>query len=609
MIGRLVGSYRIVEKIGEGGMGAVYRAVDEMLEREVAVKAIRPALTREPEIVERFRTEAKILARVHHPAIATIYSFFHDGDELFLAMEYVRGRTLSEVLQTGGALPWRRAVPLLVSALDGIEQAHRAGIVHRDLKPDNLMLTEAGTLKVMDFGIARVSGSNHLTRTGLLVGTLRYVAPEQIRGEEVDRRTDVYALGSVLYQMLTGRVPFDGPTDFAILKAQLEDPPVPPGSVVTGVPEWLDRAVLKTLEKEPAARFQTVEELRALLVREMGTAAATTADATEELPTLILPPRPTPPPVSSPETIETDRPRLASTPTPPPPPLPPLPVMSAPVPVAPAGTSYRPVEAPGGKKGLIAAALVLVLVVAGVFLWRRQEEPQPAAGPAAPPASVPTGTPAQVSAPLVPTPVPAAPATENKADLQPSQPLPSSKQERPRPAAPTPAPQTLPEPETTERSQPPAPAEPEPTVEAPAPAEPSSDGEFPIDELRRLGGELVAESGHLIEVYETFLEEKEDGGAEITAADEKLQEEMEALLETAERFNKRVKDGVLGRNKERLKTAEGRDEVKRRAREMALAAAKVEALMAETRPGPAVKQSWQEVRRRWERVARIFGVR
>lgn len=191
MVGRVVGSYRIVEKIGEGGMGAVYRAVDEMLEREVAVKAIRPELAREPEIVERFRAEAKILARIHHPAIATIYSFFHSGDELFLAMEYVFGRPLAAVLSADGALPWRRAVALLSSCLDGIEQAHRAGIIHRDLKPDNLMLTPADTLKVMDFGIARIPGSSHLTRTGLLIGTLRYVAPEQIRGEEVDRRTDV----------------------------------------------------------------------------------------------------------------------------------------------------------------------------------------------------------------------------------------------------------------------------------------------------------------------------------------------------------------------------------------------------------------------------------
>src|SRR4051812_23252296 len=148
MDGRVVGSYRIIEKIGEGGMGAVYRAVDEMLDREVAIKAIRPELARDPEIVERFRAEAKILARVSHPAIATIYSFFHDGGELFLAMEYVRGRTLSAVLAAERALPWRRAVPLLTTALEGIEQAHRAGIIHRDLKPDNLMFTEAGALKV-----------------------------------------------------------------------------------------------------------------------------------------------------------------------------------------------------------------------------------------------------------------------------------------------------------------------------------------------------------------------------------------------------------------------------------------------------------------------------
>ena len=252
MIGRVVGSYRIVEKIGEGGMGAVYRAVDEMLEREVAIKAIRPDLAREPQIVERFRAEAKILARVSHPAIATIYSFFYDGGELFLAMEFVRGRTLAEVLTAEGAMPWPRAVTLLCTALEGIEQAHRAGIIHRDLKPDNLMLTEAGTVKVMDFGIARMAGSNHLTRTGLLVGTLRYIAPEQIRGEEVDRRTDVYALGAVLYQMITGRVPFEGPSDYAILKAQIEDPPPPPASLVPDLPGWLDRAVLKALEKRPA---------------------------------------------------------------------------------------------------------------------------------------------------------------------------------------------------------------------------------------------------------------------------------------------------------------------------------------------------------------------
>ncbi|HBL29780.1 MAG TPA: serine/threonine protein kinase, partial [Acidobacteria bacterium] len=208
MIGRVVGtSYRIVEKIGEGGMGAVYKALDQMLDREVALKAIRPELAREPEIVERFKAEAKTLARIHHPAIAHVFSFFYEGEELFLAMELVRGRPLSKVV-AAGPIPWERAVALLASALDGIQVAHDAGVVHRDIKPENLIVTEAGSLKVTDFGIARVMGSGHLTRTGLLVGTLRYMSPEQIRGEEVDGRVDVYALGAVLYEMLTGRPPF-----------------------------------------------------------------------------------------------------------------------------------------------------------------------------------------------------------------------------------------------------------------------------------------------------------------------------------------------------------------------------------------------------------------
>jgi tRNA A-37 threonylcarbamoyl transferase component Bud32 len=274
MIDRVIGNYRIVEKVGEGGMGTVYRAVDLMLEREVAIKAIRPELSREPEIVERFRAEARMLARLNHPAIATIYSFFMEGGDLFLAMEFVRGRSLSWLLQNGGPLPWERAVPLLSGALDGIEQAHRAGIVHRDIKSDNLMIAESGVVKVMDFGIGRLIGSSRLTRTGLLVGTLHYMAPEQIRGEEVDRRADIYALGAVLYEMLTGRVPFAGGSDFAVLKAHVEENPAPPSAAIAGLPSWLDAAILKALAKMPAERFQTVEELRLFLLGQGSPAAA-----------------------------------------------------------------------------------------------------------------------------------------------------------------------------------------------------------------------------------------------------------------------------------------------------------------------------------------------
>ncbi|MFL6232741.1 MAG: serine/threonine-protein kinase [Thermoanaerobaculia bacterium] len=572
MVGRVVGSYRIVEKIGEGGMGAVYRAVDEMLEREVAVKAIRPELAREPEIVERFRSEAKILARIHHPAIATIYSFFHDGGELFLAMEYVRGRTLSEVL-AAGALPWRRAVALLGTALDGIEQAHRAGIIHRDLKPDNLMLTEADTLKVMDFGIARMPGSSHLTRTGLLIGTLRYVAPEQIRGEEVDRRTDLYALGVVLYQMLTGRVPFDGPTDFLILKAQLEDPPPAPSAVVPEIPVWLDRIVLKALAKAPADRFQTVDELRVFLA---GQGSLPLPDAeTQDLPTLILPPRrtaATPPPPASPETIATDRPRLSAGPPP--------------------GTSYRPVREAGGRRGiLIAIATVLVLAAALTALFlgsRREPEPVHPAPAPVPAASGPTPVQAETTVAANPAPQPAAPLVSA------SPPLPAPKRrESPKPAV---------SPEPTVAA--PAPA---PEKAAPAPEPAPAQEEALSQDLPRLTGELVERSEKLLDLYKGFLDKKEDGGAELTDADSQLKDEMDALTAAADRFNKRVNERFFVRAWDRLKRQDQQEAIRRRSQDVAGAVGRIDRLMAQVQPGPDVRQEWQEVRRRWARVTQVLA--
>ncbi|HEV8580594.1 MAG TPA: serine/threonine-protein kinase [Thermoanaerobaculia bacterium] len=610
MLGRVVGNYRIVEKIGEGGMGAVYRAFDEMLDREVAIKAIRPELAREPQIVERFRAEAKILARVSHPSIATIYSFFHDGGELFLAMEFVAGRTLAEVIADHGALPWQRAVPLLATALEGIEQAHRAGIIHRDLKPDNLMLTEAGTLKVMDFGIARMTGSSHLTQTGLLMGTLRYLAPEQIRGEEVDQRTDIYSLGAVLYQMLTARVPFDGPTDFAILKAQLDDPPMPPSARVPGLPGWLDHAVLKALEKEPSARFQTVEELRLHLKRQGAAAGGARSEPTAEFPTLILPPRPerTGSAVVSAATMETDRPRPPQSPSPPRNPAPP--------PIS--GTSYRPVEGTGWKRGAIAVLVFLVVVAAGIFLWMRRgsEAPSPLppvttaadAGSAAVPDTVP---PAQTEA------TPAAgtvssPSGNPTVAAQPPQPLPAPRlQEKPKPVSPPSSPPPTSEaPAAAPQRTEPAPAEPAPSPEAPntAPETPPA-GEIPAEELSRLGGELVAGSEKLVESYANFLEQKEDGGAELTESDEKLQEELELLADAANRFNKRFKEGFFGHARDRFRKTDQHSEVVRRFRDLAAVATRVDRLMAQVQPGPEVRQDWQEVRSRWVRVSEILRAR
>ncbi len=222
MIGRVIGTYKIQSKIGEGGMGAVYKGVDTMLDREVAIKALKPELASQTAIVERFRSEAVTLAKLHHPNIATLYSLLREGDELFMVLEYVRGQSLDEILNRRGALSADEVIPVFCQILDGINHAHEFGIIHRDIKPANMMLTETGTLKVLDFGIARLLGSNRMTRAGNIIGTLEYMAPEQVRGLETDARSDTYSLGMMLYEMLTGKAPFETENEFELMKLQTE---------------------------------------------------------------------------------------------------------------------------------------------------------------------------------------------------------------------------------------------------------------------------------------------------------------------------------------------------------------------------------------------------
>jgi len=222
MVGETLGKYRIVEKIGRGGMGIVYRAVDETLDRQVAIKVISPELV-EDDLVRRFRAEAVTLARVNHPNIATVYELFRDDERLLL----VSGQTFEQLLDRSGPLPVERAASLTGQILDALGHAHRAGIVHRDLKPANLMLTDAGIVKVMDFGIARVSGTERMTTDGLMVGTPAYMAPEQVRSEDVDGRTDLYAVGVIFYRLVTGKLPFKADTAVAMIHSQLNDQPTP----------------------------------------------------------------------------------------------------------------------------------------------------------------------------------------------------------------------------------------------------------------------------------------------------------------------------------------------------------------------------------------------
>jgi serine/threonine-protein kinase len=274
MIGTTVGSYRIAEKIGEGGMGAVFRGIDEMLEREVAIKMLRPELTSQPHVVERFRSEAVTLAKLNHPNIATLYSFLRQGEHFFMVMEFVKGETLDDVIRKYGAMPVPRAIELFCHALEGIEHAHKMGIIHRDIKPANLMLSQEGTIKVMDFGIARVLGTARLTRQGSVVGTIEYMSPEQVQGEEGDARSDIYSLGILFYEMLTGRVPFHSTSEFALMKAQIEEAPPPPRMFAPHIPVAVEQAIMRALAKKPDARYQSAGEFRASVLRSQ--AGATT---------------------------------------------------------------------------------------------------------------------------------------------------------------------------------------------------------------------------------------------------------------------------------------------------------------------------------------------
>jgi serine/threonine protein kinase len=265
MIGHLVGNYKVTDQIGEGGMGSVFRGIDIMLEREVAIKMLRPELSRQPHIVERFRSEAVTLAKLNHPNIATLYSFLRQGEDFFMVMEFVRGETLDSLIGKSGAMPWERAVALFSQALEGIEHAHKMGIVHRDIKPANMMLTETGSIKVMDFGIARVLGTNRLTKTGHLIGTVEYMSPEQVRGEETDARSDIYSLGILLYEMLTGRVPFNSSSEYELMRSHIEDAPKPPGSFAPQIPLVVEQAIMRALAKKPEARQRSASEFRLML--------------------------------------------------------------------------------------------------------------------------------------------------------------------------------------------------------------------------------------------------------------------------------------------------------------------------------------------------------
>ncbi len=267
----LLGKYRIGERLGEGGMGTVFKARDELLDRDVAIKVLRAELAGQPALLERFRSEAIALARLAHPGIAALHGLERDGDQFYMVMEFARGETLEARIRREGRLPWNDAVTITAAVCDALGHAHHLGVVHRDIKPANVMVSPSLSVKVMDFGIARITGQSRQTRHGNAVGTLHYMSPEQLRGEEVDGRTDLYALGAMLYEMVSGAVPFDADSDYELMQKQLNDTPPRLGAQVPGVPGTVERLTARAMAKDRGLRFNSAAEMRAALTSSLST--------------------------------------------------------------------------------------------------------------------------------------------------------------------------------------------------------------------------------------------------------------------------------------------------------------------------------------------------
>src|SRR5215213_2255145 len=266
----LNGRYELHARIARGGMAEVFLARDQVLDRSVAVKVLFPEFATDPAFVERFRREAQSAANLTHPAIVGVYDWGSYRGTYFIVMEYVRGRSLAEILRAEGTLHPDRAADIATDIAGALYFAHRNGVVHRDIKPGNVLITPQGQVKVADFGIARAIGggnTDNLTQTGSVMGTATYFSPEQAQGLAVDPRSDLYSLGIVLYEMVCGRPPFAGESPVAIAYQHVQAAVVPPRQVNPDVPESLEAITMKLLAKNPANRYATAEELRADLRR------------------------------------------------------------------------------------------------------------------------------------------------------------------------------------------------------------------------------------------------------------------------------------------------------------------------------------------------------
>ena len=258
------GRYRIERRLGSGGMADVYLALDQQLGRRVALKLLYRRFAEDPEFVERFRREASAAAGLQHQHVVSVYDRGEWEGTYYIAMEYLEGRSLKAVIAQHAPLEPDVAIDYAIQILRAARFAHRRGVIHRDLKPHNVIVDDEGVLKVTDFGIAR-AGASDMTQTGSIMGTAQYLSPEQAQGHAVSQQSDLYSIGIVLYEMLTGRVPFDGDSAVAIALKQVGEAPVPPSAYNPAVSPQLEQVVLRALQKDPAARFPDADSFIAAL--------------------------------------------------------------------------------------------------------------------------------------------------------------------------------------------------------------------------------------------------------------------------------------------------------------------------------------------------------
>ncbi|MFZ1462657.1 MAG: SUMF1/EgtB/PvdO family nonheme iron enzyme [Anaerolineae bacterium] len=261
LIGQQIGKYQIQSELGRGGMGVVYRAYDPDLRRTVAIKILAPQLAADEDFVKRFQQEAIMSANLHHPHVITIYDVGATGDLHYLIMQYLEGATLEHWVRKNGPMPLAQTADVVQQVSQALDYAHDQGIVHRDIKPANIMLSPSGQITLMDFGLVRAGAGTGLTRTGIVMGTPEYMAPEQAQDGDIDRRTDLYSLGVVIYKLLTGRVPFARTTPVATIFAHVHEAPPPICQVKADLPQPIEAVVSKVLAKDPADRYQRAGEL------------------------------------------------------------------------------------------------------------------------------------------------------------------------------------------------------------------------------------------------------------------------------------------------------------------------------------------------------------